>query len=135
MLNRIHICLVLFSCWFCPSRLASAADLKILPGDITLTGPHAAQRLLVAAEEAGAVVGDRTGQAAFTSADPAVAVVDGGVVRPVGNLPTLIELKLAARRYRDFGDVVELIRFNNLDEAFAARLHPTVHGAYRECLE
>ncbi len=53
----------------------------------------------------------------------------------VVNLATLVQLKLAARRYRDFGDVVELIRFNNLDEAFADRLHATVRGDYIECLE
>ncbi len=53
----------------------------------------------------------------------------------VVNLPTLVELKLAARRYRDFGDVVELIRFNDLDESFADRLHPSVRGDYIECLE
>jgi hypothetical protein len=50
-------------------------------------------------------------------------------------LDTLVQLKLAARRYRDFGDVVELIRCNNLDETFAARLHPSVRGDYLECLE
>jgi len=53
----------------------------------------------------------------------------------VVNLPTLVELKLAARRYRDFGDVVELIRFNDLDESFADRLHPSVRRDYSECLE
>ena len=53
----------------------------------------------------------------------------------VVDLTTLIQLKLAARRYRDFGDVVELIRFNNLDETFADRLHATVRGDYIECLE
>ena len=53
----------------------------------------------------------------------------------VVNLPTLVELKLAARRHRDFGDVVELIRFNDLDESFADRLHPSVRGDYIECLE
>jgi hypothetical protein len=51
------------------------------------------------------------------------------------DLVTLVELKLAARRYRDFGDVVELIRFNNLDETFAERLHPSVRRDYIECLE
>jgi hypothetical protein len=51
------------------------------------------------------------------------------------DLATLIELKLAARRHRDFGDVVELIRFNNLDEAFADQLHESVRGDYIECLE
>jgi hypothetical protein len=53
----------------------------------------------------------------------------------VVDLKTLIELKLAARRHRDFGDVVELIRFNKLDESFARRLHPSVRGDYIECLE
>ena len=81
---------ILLCCSFFFSRTVSAADLKILPGDITLTGPHAAQRLLVAAEEGGAVVGDRTAQANFTSANPAVAVVDSGVVRPVGDGETTI---------------------------------------------
>ena len=53
----------------------------------------------------------------------------------VVNLDTLIQLKLAAQRYRDFGDVVGLIRFNDLDEAVADRLHSTLHGDYIECLE
>ncbi len=51
------------------------------------------------------------------------------------NLATMIELKLAARRYKDFGDVVELIRHNDLDEAFADRLHPSIRRDYIECLE
>jgi hypothetical protein len=53
----------------------------------------------------------------------------------VVDLATLIQLKLAARRYRDFGDVVELIRFNDLDEAFADRLHQSVRRDYIECLD
>jgi hypothetical protein len=53
----------------------------------------------------------------------------------VVDLVTLVQLKLAARRHRDFGDVVELIRFNDLDESFAERLHPSVRGDYVECLE
>jgi len=53
----------------------------------------------------------------------------------VVDLPTLIQLKLAARRYRDFGDVVELIRFNNLDESFLEKLHPSVRQDFIECLE
>ena len=48
------------------------------------------------------------------------------------NLATLIQLKLAARRHKDFGDVVELIRAHNLDEAFADRLAPSVRGDYIE---
>src|SRR5438067_1013246 len=51
------------------------------------------------------------------------------------NLKTLIELKLAAHRYQDFADVVNLIRANDLDESYAAQLHPSVRADYIECLE
>ena len=53
----------------------------------------------------------------------------------VVNLPTLIQLKLAARRYQDFADVVNLIRVHNLDESFQDKLHPSLHRDYIECLE
>ena len=53
----------------------------------------------------------------------------------VVNLVTLIQLKLAARRHRDFSDVVELIRFNNLDEAYLGNLDPSLRSDYIECLE
>jgi hypothetical protein len=51
------------------------------------------------------------------------------------NLVTLVQLKLAARRYKDFGDVVDLIRTNDLDEIFAEKLAPSIRGDYIECLE
>ena len=50
-------------------------------------------------------------------------------------LPQLIQLKLAARRYYDFGDVVFLIRTHNLDESFLRHLHPSVRKDFVECLE
>jgi hypothetical protein len=53
----------------------------------------------------------------------------------VVDLTTLIQLKLAARRYQDFADVVALIRVHDLDEAYADRLHPSVRDDYIECLE
>jgi len=53
----------------------------------------------------------------------------------VVDLLTLVQLKLAARRHRDFADVVELIRYNNLDESFGQKLHQTVRSDYIECLE
>jgi hypothetical protein len=53
----------------------------------------------------------------------------------VVNLHTLIQMKLAARRHQDFADVEKLIRFNDLDETFAERLHPSVRGDYIHCLE
>ena len=79
---------ILLSCSLLPARTVSAADLKVLPGDITLTGPHASQRLLIAAEEGGHR--RPTAQANFTCANPAVAVVEGGTVRPVGDGETTI---------------------------------------------
>jgi hypothetical protein len=51
------------------------------------------------------------------------------------NLPALVQLKLAAQRYRDFGDVVELIRIHNLDESFMKKIHPSLHQDFIECLE
>jgi hypothetical protein len=53
----------------------------------------------------------------------------------VVNLTTLVELKLAARRWRDFADVIELIRVNHLDESFLEKLHPAVRQDFIECLE
>ncbi len=75
---------------FWPSALF-AEELKILPSDVALTGPHAAQRLLVVAEENGQVVGERTSQAKFSSSHPSVAIVDSvGIVRAVGDGETTI---------------------------------------------
>lgn len=51
------------------------------------------------------------------------------------DLKTLIELKLAAHRYQDFADVVNLIRANGLDDSFADRLHPAVRSDFIECLK
>lgn len=53
----------------------------------------------------------------------------------VVSLATLIELKLAAGRHKDLGDVVELIRVHNLDESFTTKVHPSVRGDFIECLE
>jgi hypothetical protein len=53
----------------------------------------------------------------------------------VVDLPTLIQLKLAARRHRDFGDVVELIRIHNLDESFRQKLDESLRRDFIECLE
>ena len=79
---------VCFALW--PSALF-ASELKILPADVTLTGPHASQRLLVLAEEKGQVIGERTLQAKFTSAHPTIATVDAsGIVRTAGDGETTI---------------------------------------------
>jgi len=66
--------------------------------------------------------------------DPAAVSETIEKIRVV-DLPTLVQLKLAARRYQDFADVVNLIRVHNLDESFQDKLHPAVHRDYIECLE
>src|SRR5262245_58574150 len=63
-----------------------ASELRVLPGEIALSGPQASQRLLVVAEESGKVVGDRTSLARFASSDEAVVKIDArGVVQAVGD--------------------------------------------------
>jgi hypothetical protein len=66
--------------------------------------------------------------------DPAEASHEIEKIR-VLTLPQLIQLKLAARRHSDFGDVVFLISTKNLDESFLQQLHPSVHQDFIECLE
>lgn len=76
----------------------------------------------------------RGGPGPFAFPDPDEASEEIDQIRVV-SLVQLIQLKLAARRYYDFGDVVFLIRVHNLDESFADRLHASVHSDYIECLE
>ena len=59
--------------------------LLMLPKQIDLKGPHATQRLLVEELRAEQFVGDRTGEATFSSSNEAVAIVENGVVVPVGD--------------------------------------------------
>jgi hypothetical protein len=75
--------------------------------------------------------GGKPGPISFPDPTTAIRIDD----KPVLSLPLLIELKLAARRHKDFGDVVELIRARDLDESFMALLHPTVQADFMECLE
>src|SRR6516225_8709571 len=77
--------IVLLLCLLVGGR-AGAAELNLLPTDVTLTGPHASQRLILVSEDGGKVVADRGPDAKFTSSQPAVATVDDrGVVRPVAD--------------------------------------------------
>src|SRR5437773_6530056 len=81
--------LLLILAW--PLR-AEAGQLKLLPETIALTGPQAGQRLIVLIEEGGQYVGDRTGQATFTSSNPAVASVsEAGFVKAVGDGEAVIK--------------------------------------------
>jgi hypothetical protein len=65
--------------------------------------------------------------------DPAEALDVHGV-RTI-SLERLVALKLVTWRYKDWGDVVELIRRNRLNETFAERLPETVRSAYLQCYD
>jgi hypothetical protein len=83
-MNRSYLSAVVAS--LLAVTIAPAADLKIEPAAVTLTGSHASQRLLVLAEESGQFVGDRTRQAKFTTSNVAVATVDEtGTVKVAGD--------------------------------------------------
>lgn len=51
------------------------------------------------------------------------------------SLARLIELKLVTWRFKDWGDVVELIRRHHLPESFADPLDPAVRGPFGECFD
>lgn len=76
----------------------------------------------------------RGGPGPFAFPDPAEASERIGKIHVV-TLRQLIQLKLAARRHYDFGDVVFLIKVHGLDESFAEQLHPSVRRDYFECLD
>ena len=75
---------------FCGS-MAFAADLAVLPGDLTLVGKHAVQQLLVVDLEQQRAVRDYTETAKYTTTDAKIAnVSDAGVVTPVADGETTI---------------------------------------------
>jgi hypothetical protein len=87
------ICAVLVISLLAASAV-SAAEPKLFPADIPLTGPHASQRLLVIAEDNGTSA-DRTATAKFASSNPAVASVsESGVVSAVGDGEAIITATL-----------------------------------------
>jgi len=82
---------------------------------------------------AGRLAGRTSKNTSVRFPDPSEAEVHGDL-RTV-SLARLIELKLVTWRFRDWGDVVELIRRNSLTESFADQLDPAVQTAYKECYD
>ncbi|HEY2252127.1 MAG TPA: DUF1549 domain-containing protein [Planctomycetaceae bacterium] len=75
-----------------------SADLQILPPKPVLTGPHAAQRLVVEEVRSGQLVGDLTGRSKFSSQNPDVAIVSpAGVVAPVSDGTATIRAEIEGR--------------------------------------
>lgn len=81
----------------------------------------------------GKAVGLRPEQRGLFFPDPDESEMRAGIAVPT--LVRLIELKLALWRFKDWGDVVELIRAHNLEESFAERLDPRVRAIYFRCYD
>ncbi len=80
------------------SAAEPAADLAILPTKPVLTGPHAAQQLVVETLRSGQPAGDLTPKAKFTSSNPQIAEVNAeGVVTPVGDGTATIRAEVDQR--------------------------------------
>jgi hypothetical protein len=70
----------------CFASPSIAADLRVLPQEVQLTGRNATQRVRVFAEEKGKLIADRSDDAKFASSNAKVATVDeSGVVQAVGD--------------------------------------------------
>ncbi len=81
-----------------PAGSGFAADLRVYPADVALTGPRAGQQLLVVDEADGRAVSDRTAAAQFRSSDPHVAIVDeAGTVHPVGDGEAVVTASVDGR--------------------------------------
>lgn len=80
---------------------------------------------------AGNLAGRRSKNSTVRFPDPSQPELHGNL-RTV-SLAKLIELKLVMWRFKDWGDVVELIRRNNLPATFAEQLDSTVRSAFGEC--
>lgn len=82
---------------------------------------------------AGQLAGDTKKNKVIRFPDPKTAEQHEGI-RTI-SLAKLIELKLVTWRFKDWGDVVELIRRNQLTESFASQLDQSVQIAYKQCFD
>jgi hypothetical protein len=80
-LSRTVCLLVLFA-----SSTLHAAEVVLLPSEVTLDGPRSSQRFLVETKTSASFVGDQTSSAKFAVDNPQVATVSAdGVVTPAGD--------------------------------------------------
>jgi hypothetical protein len=63
----------------------NAWSFRIVPSEIVLSGPAARQTLLAERWDGELYRGPLEGEVVFASSDPAVAIVEDGVIRPVGD--------------------------------------------------
>jgi hypothetical protein len=58
-----------------------------------------------------------------------------GSSRPTADIVEIIEAKLATGRFKDWGEIVDLIRRIHLSEDFALQLDPSLRSAYKQCFD
>ena len=73
-------------------------SLQILPADIRLHGPRAVQQLVLTANLDTPAVHDVTATAQYQSDNPAVAIVENGLVRAAGNGETLLHASAGGQK-------------------------------------
>jgi hypothetical protein len=72
-----------------------ASEVVLLPGAVTLDGPHATARLLVERRDRGAFVADLTAKAKFACDNPKVLrVSEDGVISPLGDGTATVSARL-----------------------------------------
>lgn len=113
---------------------------RLHEGSDYVQGPGTPRRFVDARTEvaidvliAGQLAGNRSKNSTIRFPDPTEVEIHEGL-RTV-SLARLIELKLVTWRFKDWGDVVELIRRNGLGEDFAEQLNQIVRSAYGECYD
>lgn len=72
--------------------LPAVETLQVIPAEFTLHGPRAQQQLVVTANATASSIRDVTEAVEYRSEDPAIAVVEKGVVRPVANGQVMIKV-------------------------------------------
>ena len=55
--------------------------------------------------------------------------------KPTAEVSQYVGSKLATGRFKDWGEIVELIRRIHLTEDFALQLDPAVRAAYKQCFD
>ena len=85
LFDRVRISVLLATGLIAGSSLRAAESIAILPGDFTLSGGAARQRLLVERIKETAFAGQVTNGIVFSSSDPAVLKIDNDIATPLKN--------------------------------------------------
>src|SRR4051794_38984470 len=94
-MNRTVLLLAALS--VAPRPAAADEGLALLPAECRLSTPESTQALLVQRTSGGEYVGQLTEGLEWSSSDPKVATVDGGVVRPVADGEATIRVRAGAQ--------------------------------------